>query len=100
MDMAGNIWQWCSDWWKVDYYKESPTNNPSGPPKQTWTIPASSHAGIDYKEHLVFGCFRVVRGGAWPLCDPKCFQSVNRDWCIAPGISTMDIGFRCVVNEK
>ena len=79
MDMAGNIWEWCNDFWKADYYKESPANNPPGP-KQT--------------------IMQVARGGAWPLCDPKCFQSVNRDWCIAPSLFTMDIGFRCVVNDK
>ena len=100
MDMAGNIWEWCNDWWKNDYYKESPANNPTGPLKQTWTIPANSYAGVDYKEHINYGFFRVARGGAWTLCKPKCFQSVNRDWGIAPGLFTMDLGFRCVVNGK
>jgi uncharacterized protein (TIGR03067 family) len=30
-DMHGNGWQWCSDWFIADYYKQSPPNDPPGP---------------------------------------------------------------------
>ncbi len=43
-DMAGNVWEWVSDWFSETYYEESPEKNPPGP----------SH-----------GSFRVIRGGGW-----------------------------------
>jgi formylglycine-generating enzyme required for sulfatase activity len=27
-DMTGNVWEWCLDWFKNDYYSISPSSNP------------------------------------------------------------------------
>ncbi|MEW6746447.1 MAG: SUMF1/EgtB/PvdO family nonheme iron enzyme [Planctomycetota bacterium] len=43
-DMAGNIFEWCNDWYLPDYYSNSPYDNPRGPAS---------------------GNVRVLRGGSW-----------------------------------
>ncbi len=44
MDMIGNVWEWCNDWFSDSYYPISPSSNPQGPGS---------------------GSYRVRRGGAW-----------------------------------
>ena len=29
--MEGNVWEWCSDLYRFDFYKNSPSINPKGP---------------------------------------------------------------------
>jgi formylglycine-generating enzyme required for sulfatase activity len=79
-DMIGNVWQWCNDFYKVDYYAESPQENPRGP-----------------KE----GDNKVVRGGAWKFSGDNCRSGYRYNE--APGYVDVcfgyDIyGFRCVRN--
>jgi formylglycine-generating enzyme required for sulfatase activity len=74
-DMAGNVWEWCLDRFKPEYYGSSPRENPAGP---------------------VDGNCRVVRGGCWQSAE-KFVRTCSRSW-VEPEEPYETNGFRCVKN--
>jgi sulfatase modifying factor 1 len=83
-DMAGNVWEWCSDWYHPRYYEFSPERNPQGP-----------RASFDPSEPNLPK--RVQRGGSYLCCDNYCkrYQPGSRGKG-DPNSSTNHVGFRCV----
>ena len=75
-DMAGNAWEWTSDWYDERYYRISPAKDPFGP---------------------VDGKYKVLRGGSWSYL-PINLRVAKRE-CHDPSGSSSG-GRRCVSTPK
>jgi iron(II)-dependent oxidoreductase len=76
-DMAGNVWEWVSDYYGSEYYKVSPTENPKGPES---------------------GRFKVIRGGSFHS-GGMCVQNYFRNG-LSPSWVDFAVGFRCAKSLK
>lgn len=75
VDMAGNVWEWCADWYDDHYYSRSPGVAPPGPAS---------------------GTERALRGGSWMCSENFCtnYRPGARSHA-TPDTGLNNLGFRC-----
>jgi len=76
-DMTGNVWEWVSDWYSAETYRQGDRRNPCGPAE---------------------GTLRLVRGGSWVTHDVSQLRCAHRHKVPADTYA-YSIGFRVAYSD-
>jgi formylglycine-generating enzyme len=90
-DMAGNVWQWRSDWYRPDYFQQLAVAG--GVPHNPQGAEDSFHPSEPGVQK------RVQKGGSFLCSDQYCTRYiVGTRGKSEPSTGTNHVGFRCVRN--